>query len=44
MNCVQIEYNQLVGIFCKNELDILIKEYLTLEKLLSPEEIEKNMK
>ncbi|MGV8983516.1 FAD-dependent thymidylate synthase [Clostridium sp.] len=41
MNRVQIEYNQLVEILCKNELDILIKECLSLEKLVSPEEIEK---
>jgi len=41
MNRVQIEYNHLVEILSKNELDNLINEYLTSEKLTSPEEIEK---
>ena len=40
MNRVQIEYNQLVEILCKNELDNLIKEYLSNEKMISAEEIE----
>jgi thymidylate synthase (FAD) len=41
MNRVQIEYNQLVEILCKAELDKLIKEYLNQKKLISSEEIEK---
>lgn len=32
MNRVQIEYNQLVEILCKAELDKLIKEYITQKK------------
>lgn len=40
MNRVQIEYNQLVEILCKNELDNLIKEYLNNEKFTNPEEIQ----
>lgn len=41
MNRVQIEYNQLVEILERSELDNLIKEYLSDKKLMSPEEIEK---
>nr|WP_319002026.1 FAD-dependent thymidylate synthase [Clostridium tagluense] len=41
MNRVQIEYNQLVEILCKDELENLIKEYLSHKKLINPEEIEK---
>ncbi len=40
MNRTQEEYNQLVEILCKNELNILIKEYLSLKKLLNEQEIE----
>ena len=40
MNRVQEEYNQLVEILCRNELDNLIKEYLNHKKLINPEEIE----
>ena len=40
MNRVQIEYNQLVEILCEAELNNLKKEYLSHEKLISPEEIE----
>jgi len=39
MNRVQKEYNQLVEILAKNELDNLIKDYLIAGKLLNAKEI-----
>lgn len=39
MNRVQIEYNQLVEILCKDELENLVKEHLSAKNLISPEEI-----
>ena len=40
MNRVQEEYNQLVEILFKNELDTLIKEYLSEKELMNIEEVE----
>ena len=40
MQRVQEEYNQLVEMLCKNELAMLIKEYLSDKKLMNIEEIE----
>jgi len=40
MNRIQEEYNQLVGILCKNEMEDLVKEYLGAEKLINSEDIE----